>query len=155
MINSDNTIVSGNLDEIDRQIVAALQKDGREAFAQIAERLNVSAGMIRMRYNRLVELGVLRVVAVTNPMRMGFDTMALIGVKVEGDKLIEVANQIAELDEVVYLIIVSGSYDLIVEVMCRDQDHLLQFLTHRLYKIEGVRESESFIHLKIIKEIYF
>jgi Lrp/AsnC family transcriptional regulator for asnA, asnC and gidA len=155
MVNADSMMVSGDLDEIDRQIVAALQKDGREAFAQIAERLNVSAGMIRMRYNHLVELGVLRVVGVTNPMRMGYNTMALIGVKVEGDKLMDVANRIATLDEVVYLIIVSGSYDLIVEVMCRDQEHLLQFLTHRLYMIEGVRESESFIHLKIIKEIYF
>ncbi len=155
MVDAESMAMSCDLDEIDHQIVAALQKDGREAFAQIAERLNVSAGMIRMRYNRLVELGVLRVVAVTNPMRMGYNTMALIGIKVEGDKLMEIANQISALDEVVYLIIVSGAYDLIVEVMCRNQEHLLQFLTQGMYKIEGVRESESFIHLKIIKEIYF
>jgi Lrp/AsnC family transcriptional regulator for asnA, asnC and gidA len=148
-------IENNDLDEIDHQIIAILQKDGRESFRQIAKRLNVSPGMIRLRYNRLVELGVLRVIAITNPMRMGYGTMALIGIRVEGNKLLEVANQIAALDEVIYLIIVSGAYDIIVEVICRDQSNLLQFLTDRLYKIEGIRESESFIHLKIIKEIYF
>lgn len=143
------------LDDVDRQIIDALHKDGREPFAQIAERLGVSPGMIRVRYNRLVETGALRVVAITNPLRMGFTTMALIGIKAEGDKLMEAAAQIAALDEVIYLIVVSGAYDIIAEVMCRDRDHLLQFLTERLYKIEGIRGTESFIHLKIVKEVYF
>ena len=155
MVSGNDTTVSGALDKIDLQIIAALQKDGREAFAQIAEHLNVSPGMIRVRYNRLVEMGVLRVVAITNPLRMGYSTMALIGIKAAGDKLMEVASQVAALDEVIYLIIVSGAYDIITEVVCRDPDHLLQFLTDRLYKIEGIRETESFMHLKIMKEIYF
>lgn len=155
MVNSNSTPPDGGLDEIDHQIIAALQKDGREAFAQIAERLKVSPGMIRTRYNRLVEMGVLRVVAITNPLRMGFNTMALIGIKAEGGKLMEVASQVAALDEVIYLIVVSGSYDIIAEVVCRNQDDLLQFLTNRLYKIDGVRETESFMHLKIMKEVYF
>jgi Lrp/AsnC family transcriptional regulator, regulator for asnA, asnC and gidA len=151
-----NTItLPGDLDEIDHQLIATLQKDGRAPFAQIAQQLKVSPGMIRVRYNRLVEMGVLRVVAITNPLRMGYQTMALIGIKVEGDKLLEVANKIAALEEVIYLIVVSGAYDIIAEIVCRDQDHLLQFLTERLYKIEGVRESESFMHLKIVKEVYF
>ena len=143
------------LDKIDLQIIDALQKDGREAFSQIAERLKVSPGMIRVRYNRLVEMGVLRVVAITNPLRMGYSTMALIGIKAEGDRLMEVASQVAALDEVIYLIVVSGAYDIMAEVICRDRSHLLQFLTERLYKIEGVRESETFMHLKIVKEVYF
>jgi Lrp/AsnC family transcriptional regulator for asnA, asnC and gidA len=155
MVNANSTNPGNDMDEIDRQIIAALQKDGREAFAQIAERLNVSPGMIRTRYNRLVEMGVLRVVAITNPLRMGFNTMALIGIKAEGGKLMEVASRVAALDEVIYLIVVSGGYDIIAEVVCRDQDDLLQFLTERLYKINGVRETESFMHLKIMKEIYF
>ncbi len=132
-----------------------LQQDGRMPLAQIAEELHVSPGMVRMRYNRLVEMGVLRVVAITNPLRMGFTTMALIGIKVDGGKLLKVADKIAALEEVIYLIVVSGSYDIIAEVVCRDQNHLLQFLTERLYRIEGVRESESFMHLKIVKEIYY
>ncbi len=146
---------SSELDDVDQQIISILQQDGRASFAEIAERLQVSAGMVRVRYNRLVEKGLLRVMAITNPLRMGCSTMALIGIKAEGKNLLEVADRIAALDEVIYLIVVSGAYDIIAEVVCRDQNHLLQFLTERLYKIEGVRESESFMHLKIVKEIYF
>jgi Lrp/AsnC family transcriptional regulator, regulator for asnA, asnC and gidA len=155
MESINSTVPGSSLDEIDQQIIAALQKDGREAFTQIAERLKVSPGMVRSRYNRLVEMGVLRVVAITNPLQMGFNTMALIGIKAEGGRLMEVADQISALSEVIYLILVSGSYDIIVEVMCRDQNDLLLFLTDRLYKIKGVQETESFIHLKIMKEVYY
>ncbi len=155
MVSANGTDPSELLDDIDRKIIAALQKDGREAFAQIAERLNVSPGMIRTRYNRLVEMGVLRVVAITNPLRMGFTTMALIGIKAEGGKLMEVASRVAELDEVIYLIVVSGAFDIIAEVVCQDQDDLLKFLTGKLYQIDGIRETESFMHLKIMKEVYF
>jgi len=155
-ISNDITLPpSTDLDEIDQKIIVALQQDGRLALAQIAEHLNVSPGMVRVRYNRLVEMGVLRVVAITNPLRMGYNTMALIGIKTRGEKLMEVADKIAALEEVVYLIVVSGAYDIIAEVVCRDQHHLLQFLTDRLYKVDGIRESESFMHLKIVKEVYF
>ena len=154
MVNMNEGSSSG-LDEIDHQIISILQQDGRVPFAQIAEALKVSAGMIRVRYNRLVEMGVLRIVAITNPLRMGYQTMALIGIKADGNKLLDIAEKIAALDEVIYLIVVSGAYDIIAEIVCRDQKHLLQFLTERLYKIEGVRESESFMHLKIVKEVYF
>ena len=155
MENEDSTGSNSVLDEVDREIIKALQNSGREAFAQIAERLSVSPGMIRSRYNRLVEMGVLRVVAITNPLQMGFQTMALIGVKVEGGRLMDVANNIMGLKEVIYQIIVSGSFDIIIEVICRDQNDLLQFLAEKLYKIPGIRETESFIHLKIVKEVYF
>jgi Lrp/AsnC family transcriptional regulator for asnA, asnC and gidA len=144
-----------NLDEVDVQIIEALRADGRTAFAQIAESLNVSPGMIRMRYNRLVEMGYLRVVAITNPLRMGYSTMAMIGVRVEGNKMLEVAEQIKAFNEVVYLVVTSGRYDIFAEVMCRDHQHLLEFLTEKLYQVEGVRQSESFIHLRINKEIYY
>src|SRR5512138_566782 len=87
------------IDEIDFQIISALQKDGRVAFAQIAEQLQVSPGMIRLRYNRLVEQGYLRVVAITNPLRMGYKTMAMIGIRVDGSKLLEVAEKISKLEE--------------------------------------------------------
>jgi Lrp/AsnC family transcriptional regulator for asnA, asnC and gidA len=143
------------LDATDEKILKALRADGREAFSQIAEQLNVSPGMIRQRYNRLVELGYLKVVAVTNPLKMGMRTMALIGVRTDGDKMLQVADQIARFDEVVYLIVVSGRYDLMLEVFCKDHAELLQFLTEKLYRIDGVRETESFMHLKIVKEVYF
>jgi Lrp/AsnC family transcriptional regulator for asnA, asnC and gidA len=155
MENVIGTVVPERLDAIDEKILTALRADGREAFSQIAEQLNVSPGMIRQRYNRLVELGYLKVVAVTNPVKRGMRTMALIGVRTDGDKMLQVADQVAKFDEVVYLIVVSGRYDLMLEVICRDHAELLQFLTEKLYRIDGVRESESFMHLKIVKEVYF
>jgi Lrp/AsnC family transcriptional regulator for asnA, asnC and gidA len=152
VIGSDQ---SNRLDSIDQYIIDAMRKDGREAFSQIAEKLNVSPGMIRQRYNRLVELGYLKVVAVTNPLMMGMRTMALIGIHTDGVKMLQVAEQISKIDEVVYLVVVSGRYDIICEVFCRDHEDLLRFLTEKLAKIDGIRETESFIHLKIVKEIYF
>ena len=148
-------VSSDRLDETDHYIIEALRKDGREAFAQIAEKLNVSPGMIRQRYNRLVELGVLKVVAVTNPLRLGVRTMALIGIRTDGARMLEVAQKMAELQEVVYLVIVSGRYDIVAEVFCQNHEDLLKFITEKLYKIDGVRETESFMHLKIAKEVYF
>jgi len=143
------------VDEIDLQIIDALRKDGRIAFAQIAEQLSVSPGMIRLRYNHLIEQGILKVVAITNPLRMGFKTMAIIGIRVDGSKLLEVADKISMLDEVIYLVISSGRFDMFAEVVCRDHEGLLRFITERLSTIDGVRDSESFMHLKIVKEVYF
>jgi len=144
-----------SLDETDLKIIEALRKDGRVAFAQIAEQLNVSPGMIRQRYNRLVEKGYLRVVAITNPLRMGFTSMAMIGIRVDGSKLLTVAEKVSKLDEVIYMIISSGRFDIFAEVVCRNHEDLLRFITEKLSVIDGVRESESFMHLKIIKEVYF
>jgi Lrp/AsnC family transcriptional regulator for asnA, asnC and gidA len=153
--NIISNIPAEGLDEIDHQVIEALQKDGRVAFAQIAEQLNVSPGMIRLRYNRLVEQGYLKVVAITNPLRMGFKAMAMIGIRVEGSKLLEVAEKISKLDEIIYMVISSGRFDIFAEVVCRDHEDLLRFITEKLSTVNGVRESESFIHLKIIKEVYY
>ena len=144
-----------SLDETDLKIIEALRKDGRVAFAQIAEQLNVSPGMIRQRYNRLVEQGYLKVVAITNPLRMGFTSMAMIGIRVDGSKLLTVAEKVSRLDEVIYMIISSGRFDIFAEVVCRNHEDLLRFITEKLSVIDGVRESEAFMHLKIIKEVYF
>lgn len=143
------------LDDIDRHIINALRGDGRVAFAQIAEQLNVSPGMIRQRYNRLVDLGFLKVVAVTNPLMMGKRTVTMIGIRTDGRKMMEVANKISKFDEVVYIVATSGRYDLMLEVFCQDHEDMLNFMTEKLAKVDGVRETESFIYLKIIKEIYF
>ena len=155
MENANSNNQASRLDNIDQYIIEAMRKDGREAFAQIAEKLNVSPGMIRQRYNRLVELGYLKVVAVTNPLMMGMRTMALIGIHTDGHRMLQIAEEISKIDEVVYLVVVGGRYDIICEVFCRDHEDLLKFLTEKLAKVEGIRETESFIHLKIVKEIYF
>jgi Lrp/AsnC family transcriptional regulator for asnA, asnC and gidA len=146
---------SNRLDSIDQHIIESMRKDGREAFAQIAEQLNVSPGMIRQRYNRLVDLGYLKVVAVTNPLMMGMRTMALIGIRTDGRKMLQVAENVAKLKEVVYLVIVSGRYDIMAEVFCKDDEDMLKFLTEKLAKVDGIRETETFMHMKIMKEIYF
>jgi len=151
-IGNDNP---GGLDDIDLKVIDALRKDGRVAFTQIAEQLGVSPGMIRQRYNRLVDQGFLKIVAITNPVRMGFRTMAMIGIRAEGSKLLDVAEKVSQLDEVIYMIISSGRFDIFAEVVCRDHEELLRFITEKLSTIEGVRESESFMHLKIVKEVYF
>jgi len=143
------------LDETDLNIIEALRKDGRVAFAQIAEQLGVSPGMIRQRYSRLVDQGFVKIVAVTNPLRMGYKTMAMIGIRVAGSKLLNVAEKISKLEEVIYLVVSSGRFDIFAEVVCRDHEDLLRFITEKLSIIDGVRESESFIHLKIMKEVYF
>ena len=144
-----------SLDEIDLNIIESLRKDGRIAFAQLAEQLGVSPGMIRQRYGRLVDQGFLKVVAITNPIRMGYKTMAMIGIRADGSRLLDVAAKISKLEEVIYLVISSGRFDIFAEVVCRDHEDLLRFITEKLSVIEGVRESESFMHLKIVKEVYF
>ena len=143
------------LDETDLTVLEILRKDGRATFAEIAAQLNVSPGMIRQRYNRLVDQGILKVVAITNPLQMGYKTMAMIGIRAEGSKLLAVADKVAKLDEVIYMVICSGRFDIFAEVVCRDHEDLLRFITEKLSTIDGVRESESFMHLKIVKEVYF
>ena len=142
------------LDKIDRAVIKALKEDGRMPYSRIAEQLGVSPGMIRQRVQRLSDKGVLQVVAVTNPLKIGYHTMALIGVKADGHRLQEIARQIAAFEEVIYLTICSAAYNLLVEVLCLDNNHLLAFLTERLYSVEGVRDTETFIYLDIVKEIY-
>jgi Lrp/AsnC family transcriptional regulator, regulator for asnA, asnC and gidA len=143
------------LDETDLTVLENLRKDGRATFAEIAAQLNVSPGMIRQRYNRLVDQGYLKVVAITNPVHRGLNTMALIGIRTDGTQMLKVADKIARLKEVVYLVVVSGRYDIMIEVFCRDNEDLLKFVTEKLYGIDGVRETETFMHLKIVKEVYY
>ncbi len=81
--------------------------------------------------------------------------MALIGIRTDGHRMLEVAQKVSELSEVVYLVVVSGRYDILAEVFCRDHEDLLKFITEKLYRIEGLRESETFLHLRIVKEVYF
>ncbi len=145
----------GGLDEVDLQIVAALREDGRTAFSEIARNLRVSPGMIRMRYQRLVQEGILRVTAITNPARTGRALMAHVGLKVDLARVREVAAAVADLPEVVYLAVLAGSHDLMAEVHCEDTQHLLAFLSEKLHAIDGVRDSETLVILDIVKEIYY
>jgi Lrp/AsnC family transcriptional regulator for asnA, asnC and gidA len=154
MMKKRATAATRKTDDIDRQIIATLKEDGRMPFAQIARRLGVSPGMVRQRFHRLAQDGVLQVVPVTNPTLMGYHMMALIGVRADGNRLREIARQLASFEEIIYLVICTGTYDILIEVICRDNAHLLQFLTERLRAVESVRDTETFIYLEIVKEVY-
>jgi Lrp/AsnC family transcriptional regulator for asnA, asnC and gidA len=145
---------SYSIDELDRQIVAALQPDGRRAFADIASELGVSEGTIRQRYRRLVSAGILQVVGVADPFKIGYGTMTMIGVKVaiDGDTNIDaVGAEIAKFPEVSYAVMSTGAYDLLVEVIALDNEEFTRFLTERLHRVRGVSATEAFMLLRVYK----
>jgi Lrp/AsnC family transcriptional regulator for asnA, asnC and gidA len=143
-----------DVSDLDKRIIEHLQQDGRRPFTQIANELGVSEAAVRARTNRLVERGILQVVGVTDPLKLGFHQMALIGIRCEPDKLVEVADRIAEMSEVDYVVITAGSYDLLVETVCEDNEALLRFLADKLRQIEGVRDTETFVYLRMVKQTY-
>lgn len=143
------------LDEADAKIVAALAEDPRMSFAEMARRMGVSAGMVRQRYLRLQEAGVVKIAAITNPLLTGGAVMAFVALTVDAARLEGVAEAVAGFDEVVYLVAVTGRYDLLAEGRFRDHAHLLEFLSGRIGAVEGVRASETFVNLRIIKETYY
>jgi Lrp/AsnC family transcriptional regulator, regulator for asnA, asnC and gidA len=139
------------VDELDRRIIEALQANGRESFRRIASSLGVSEATVRARYARLTSEGILQVVAVTNPLGLGFD-QALIGVKTSGapDK---VADEIARWPEADYVVVTAGQFDLVVEVVTADRRELLD-LTNRMRALEGVVTTETFFYLEMWKQLY-
>jgi Lrp/AsnC family transcriptional regulator for asnA, asnC and gidA len=141
------------LDDIGRQIVEQLQQDGRRAYATIAKAVGLSEAAVRQRVQRLLDAGVMQIVAVTDPLRIGFRRQAMVGLKVEGD-LREAARQLAALDEVDYVVVCAGSFDLIVEVVCEDDDHLLAVLNDHIRTIPGVTNTETFVYLRLEKQTY-
>lgn len=139
---------------LDKGIIEHLQADGRRPFTQIATELGVSEAAVRARTGRLIERGILQVVGVTDPLKLGFHQMAMIGIRCESDRLIDVAERLADMPEVDYVVITAGSYDLLVETVCEDNEALLNFLTDRLRAIDGVRETETFVYLRLVKQTY-
>ena len=114
----------------------------------------MSEAAVRARTNRLIERGILQVVGVTDPLKLGFQQMAMIGIRCESDRLVAVADTIADMPEVDYVVITAGSYDLLIETVCEDNEALLRFLTERLRTIDGVRETETFVYLRMVKQTY-
>jgi len=142
------------LDDLDKAIIKALQADGRRPYAQIGRQLEVPEATVRQRAERLISRGIVQVVGVTDPLAMGFQQPALIGLKVDPGRLERVADQIAELDEVTYVVITAGRYDLFCEVVCEDNEHLLRVLTESFAGIEGIRSTETLVELRFVKESY-
>ena len=143
-----------DVSDLDKRIIEHLQEDGRRPYTQIAADLGVSEAAVRARTNRLVERGILQIVGVTDPLKLGFHQMAMVGVRCERDRLVEVAEAVAEMPEVDYVVITAGSFDLLVETVCEDNEALLRFLAERLRAVDGVRETETFVYLRMVKQTY-
>ena len=141
------------LSTLDKRIVEHLQADGRRPFTQIAHELGVSEAAIRARTNRLIERGILQVVGVADPGKLGFQ-QALIGIRCEPGRLVAVAEALAELPEVDYVVVTTGRFDILIEMVSEDNEGLLGFLTERLQAIEGVRDTETFTYLRLVKQTY-
>jgi Lrp/AsnC family transcriptional regulator for asnA, asnC and gidA len=141
------------IDDVDKAIIEQLQQDGRLPYTKLAAAVGLSEAAVRQRVQRLVESGVVQIVAVTDPLTLGFRREAMIGLKVEGD-LRGVADTIATIPEVSYVVVVSGSFDLLVEVVCEDDDHLLALLNDKVRAIPGVRSTETFTYLRLYKQTY-
>ena len=141
------------LDDADKAIVELLQTDGRMAYTRMATVVGLSEAAVRQRVQRLVEGNVVQVVAVTDPLRLGFQRQAMIGVKTEGD-IEAVANTLAAIPEVDYVVFVSGSYDLLFEIVCEDDEHLLTILNDKVRSIPGVRTTDTYTYLRLHKQTY-
>ncbi|MBC8173899.1 MAG: Lrp/AsnC family transcriptional regulator [Chitinophagales bacterium] len=140
------------LDQLDLDILTLLLKDGRKSFTEIADTLDVSVGTVRNRYNYLVDEKILTIVGRVNPEKIGFHTYAQIYIKVRPvDKVTEVAMQISELPEVSFLAMTSGTHDLEVNVMCRNNEHLVKLTTEHIVNIPGVYETSTNIYFKVFK----
>lgn len=144
--------VPRSLDAVDQGIIEALQKNGRESFRRIAARVGVSEATIRARYARLCDDNILQVTGITNPLGLGFEAQAMVGIRTAGPPE-PVANEISTWNEAGYVVITAGQFDLLVELLCADRRELLD-LTNRIRAIQGVVSTESFLYLELWKQIY-
>ena len=148
--------VEGNgaaFDGVSKAIIEQLQQDGRRSYAAIGKVVGLSEAAVRQRVQRLIDHGVMQIVAVTDPLQLGFARQALIGLNVEGE-LEGIADQLADMDEVEYVVITAGSFDILAEVVCESDEHLLEVLSTRIRAIPGVKTTESFVYLKLRKQTY-
>jgi Lrp/AsnC family transcriptional regulator for asnA, asnC and gidA len=145
-------IAGTRIDALDRQLIETLQENGRESFRQVAERLHVAEGTIRSRYRRLAAANVVQVTAITNPLKLGFEAMAMVGVRTAGPAR-QVAEVIGEWPEASYVVVTFGHFDLLVELVCLDNAHLHDVID-RIRRIEAVTTAEAFIYHELTKQMY-
>jgi Lrp/AsnC family transcriptional regulator for asnA, asnC and gidA len=156
MIDSMTAIAKGRgsslLDDTARSIIEMLQRDGRQSYASMAQVVGLSEAAVRQRVQRLVDGGVIQIVAVTDPMQVGFARQAMVGIRVDGDPT-ALEEPLEGLPEIEYIVITAGSFDLMVEVVCEDDEHLLA-LIGRIRRLPGVTTTESFLYLKLHRQRY-
>ena len=141
------------LDDVSKKIIEQLQTDGRRSYAEIGKAVGLSEAAVRQRVQKLTDSGVMQVVAVTDPMQLGFYRQAMIGIRVSGDTTL-VAEALANIASVDYVVLTAGSFDLLVEVVCENDDDLIELLNKRIRAIDGVQSTETFVYLKLLKQFY-
>ena len=141
------------LDDVSKAIIEQLQEDGRRPYASIGKAVGLSEAAVRQRVSKLLETGVMQIVAVTDPLQVGFNREAMIGIEVDGD-MEAVADVLSEMDEISYIILTAGSFDIILEVVCEDDEALLEVINRQIRAIPGVRRTETFMYLKLRKQSY-
>jgi Lrp/AsnC family transcriptional regulator for asnA, asnC and gidA len=141
------------LDDVSKAIIEQLQEDGRQSYATIAKRVGLSEAAVRQRVQRLLDQEVMQIVAVTDPLQVGFRRQAMIGIRVDGD-LTTVAEKLSGMSEVSYVVTTAGSFDLLAEVVCEDDEQLLELLTHQIRTLPGVQTTETIVYLKLNKQHY-
>jgi Lrp/AsnC family transcriptional regulator for asnA, asnC and gidA len=149
----ETVATSPALDDFDRRIIDLLQRDGRRPYGAIAENVGLSEAAVRRRVQRLRDSGVMQIVAITDPLQLGYGREALVGIRVHGDVRL-VADKIASIDEVNYVVMTAGSFDLIAELIAVDDEQLVHLLNDSIRSIPGVTEVETFLYLKLAKQTY-
>ncbi|MFJ4848815.1 MULTISPECIES: Lrp/AsnC family transcriptional regulator [unclassified Streptomyces] len=141
------------IDSVSKAIIEQLQEDGRRPYAAIGKAVGLSEAAVRQRVQKLLDQGVMQIVAVTDPLTVGFRRQAMVGITVDGD-IDPVADALAAMTEVEYVVVTAGSFDLLIEIVCEDDDHLLETINKRIRTLPGVRSTESFVYLKLRKQTY-
>ncbi len=141
------------LDACDKSLIELLQQDGRRSYAALAKHVGLSETAVRQRVQRLLDAGVMQVVAVTDPLTLGFRRQAMIGIRVEGDTR-AVTEALKTVPEIDYVVVCAGGYDILAEIVCSDDDHLLTVLDDKVRAIPGVLTAETFVYLKLMKQTY-
>jgi Lrp/AsnC family transcriptional regulator for asnA, asnC and gidA len=144
---------SPQLDAVSKAIIEQLQTDGRRSYAEIGKAVGLSEAAVRQRVQKLTESGVMQVVAVTDPMQLGFYRQAMIGIRVSGDTT-TVAEALGALGAVDYVVLTAGSFDILAEVVCENDDDLITLLNKEIRAIDGVQSTETFVYLKLFKQFY-
>jgi Lrp/AsnC family transcriptional regulator for asnA, asnC and gidA len=134
-------------------IIEQLQIDGRRSYAEIGKAVGLSEAAVRQRVQKLTESGVMQVVAVTDPMQLGFYRQAMIGVRCGGDTR-EIADALAKMCAVDYVVLTAGSFDILVEVVCENDDDLITLLNSKIRTLPGVTSTETFVYLRLHKQLY-
>jgi Lrp/AsnC family transcriptional regulator for asnA, asnC and gidA len=141
------------LDTVSKAIVEQLQQDGRRSYAEIGKAVGLSEAAVRQRVQKLTESGVMQIVAVTDPMQLGFYRQAMIGIRVSGDTRI-VADRLAAMPAVDYVVLTAGNFDILAEVVCENDDELIDLLNSEIRTLEGVSSTETFVYLRLHKQLY-